>query len=297
MPKAIGSLVSAIVLASIACAMSAARAQDSACQRTLASTQKPAVPVHSSDDWYGSESLAVRLPPDGSWWGSGPKDGYRGHMYWWSLGYARGDESNLTVKGRRLDGDSAPARVLPTRIAWDPSFESRAMEVDISFPSAGCWEITGRYLGQTLSVVVDVPTEAPAWVVKVQAEGRQAEAADIAKRLEVWNARGIDSYSLQLYWAGPNGRRGPAEIEVRKGEIRVARYLARSNHEGAEVEADSVLRKTVPQLFATAIEAVKAGGSSSVGYDAAYEFPAEIFSRPPGKDPQVYKVLDFVVLE
>jgi hypothetical protein len=36
------------------------------------------------------------------------------------------------------------------------------MLVLVEFPSAGCWELTGRYLGQELTFVVEVPDEAPA---------------------------------------------------------------------------------------------------------------------------------------
>ena len=34
----------------------------------------------------------------------------------------------------------------------------------VMFPSAGCWEITGRYLGQELRFVVEVPSETPSWL-------------------------------------------------------------------------------------------------------------------------------------
>jgi hypothetical protein len=104
----------------------------------------------------------VILRPDGAWWGLGPKHKYRDKLFWWSLGFKPGSESNLTVTGRRLDGDSPPADVSRATNAGAPSLGGWAMLVLVEFPSAGCWELTGRYLGQELTFVVEVPDEAPA---------------------------------------------------------------------------------------------------------------------------------------
>jgi hypothetical protein len=84
---------------------------------------------------------------------------YRNKFFWWSYGFRPGSESNLVVRGRRLDRDSPPANISRTTNAHSPSLGGWTMLVGVEFPSAGCWELTGEYLGQTLSFVVNVPSE------------------------------------------------------------------------------------------------------------------------------------------
>ena len=157
--------VALVLLAGVAYSMLPAWAQDSgSCPRTLESGQKLGKPFPKSEDWYGNESLAVILRPDGVWWGMGPEHRYRDKLFWWSYGFKPGYESHLTVTGRRLDSDSPPADVSRASNAEAPSLGGWAMLVAVEFPSAGCWEITGQYLGQKLSFVVEVPTERPSWL-------------------------------------------------------------------------------------------------------------------------------------
>ena len=115
-------------------------------------------PFPSSDHWYGSESLAVVLRPDGIWRGMGPKYNYRDKLFWRSYSLKPGAESNLRVSARKPDDPSARADI------------SRPMNADLGvwtmlvlaeFPSAGCREITGQYLDQTLGLVIDVRAEEP----------------------------------------------------------------------------------------------------------------------------------------
>jgi len=115
-------------------------------------------PFPSSDHWFGSESLAVILPPGGVWMGMGPEHRYRDKLFWWSHGFRPGSESNLVVRGRRLDRESPPADISRATNAHSPSLGGWTMLVAVEFPSAGCWEITGEYLGQKLSFVVSVPS-------------------------------------------------------------------------------------------------------------------------------------------
>jgi hypothetical protein len=65
---------------------------------------------------------------------------------------------NLVVRGRRLDRDAPPADISRTTNAHSPSLGGWTMLVAVEFPSPGCWEITGEYLGQKLSFVVSVPS-------------------------------------------------------------------------------------------------------------------------------------------
>jgi|SRR5688572_17138959 len=135
----------------------AARAADGvACPRTLGTSDMLGKPFPSSDRWYGSESLAVILRPDGIWRGMGPNSNFRDKLFWWSQGFKPGLEANLTVTGKRLDADSPPAEISKTTNAHADSLGGWAMLVGVEFPSAGCWQLTGKYLGQELSFVVEV---------------------------------------------------------------------------------------------------------------------------------------------
>src|SRR5688572_12718339 len=152
---------SAILFAPIA-----AQAADAACPRTLGSNDMLGKPFPSSARWYGSETLAVILRPDGIWRGMGPSHNFRDKLFWWSEGFKPGLESNLKVTGKRLDADSGPADISSATNAKAESLGGWAMLVGVEFPSAGCWKITGSYLGQELSFVVEVsaddPTSGPA---------------------------------------------------------------------------------------------------------------------------------------
>lgn len=127
------------------------------CPKTVGSAHLLGKQFPSSDTWYGSDALAVVVPSNGIWRGMGREHGYRDKLFWWSPGFRPGMESNLTVTAIRIDGESSPATVTrPTnaKIASGPG--GWMMLVIIEFPSAGCWEITGRYPGQALSFVVEV---------------------------------------------------------------------------------------------------------------------------------------------
>jgi Family of unknown function (DUF6174) len=139
--------------------------------------------------------------------------------------------------------------------------------------------------------------------VVVQAEEPGAEALeDLSTREAQWDARGIDSYRFKVWFAGAAGRLGPAEISVAGGKIVSAHYINWSSEHGSwepgsEVEADSKLRKTVPQLFAVATEAVKSGFRWRLGSKEPYEFPDEIAGHSANGDDFIYKVYDFVVTQ
>lgn len=74
--------------------------------------------------------------------------------FWWSADY-RGPstepEPPITVVGRRLDGPGDFTTVGGTHAMADFGV---AMLAGAAFPSAGCWELTGRYRGTELSYVV-----------------------------------------------------------------------------------------------------------------------------------------------
>jgi hypothetical protein len=69
----------------------------------------------------------------------------------------------LKVTAKRLDGSSPPADISAATNAGGPSLGGWTMLVMVEFPSSGCWEITGEYLGQVLDFVVEVQgDESPA---------------------------------------------------------------------------------------------------------------------------------------
>lgn len=84
-----------------------AQAQRPACPTTTPPGESLGKPFPPSETWYGSETLAVILPPEGIWLGSA-KLHYRGKLFWWSYGFEPGSESHLKVSGRRLAGAAPP---------------------------------------------------------------------------------------------------------------------------------------------------------------------------------------------
>lgn len=118
------------------------------CPRTMAGS-----PL--SDHWYGSDSFAVQLPAEGAWPTTAPDHLIAVKLIWRSAGFRPGMESTLAVTVKPLNGTQPTAVVLGTTNAKHESFGGWAMMTGIDFPDAGCWEITGRYLGQELRFVVE----------------------------------------------------------------------------------------------------------------------------------------------
>jgi hypothetical protein len=106
--------------------------------------------------------LAVMLPVEGIWRGLGSRYRFREKLFWWSSGFKPGLESNLRVSARKLDGSGARGDISPPTNAHAPDLGGWTMLVMVEFPSPGCWEITGQYLGQTLKFVVEARPDQPA---------------------------------------------------------------------------------------------------------------------------------------
>ncbi len=71
-------------------------------------------------------------------------------IYQLKWAWYRFKDGKLEITGRRLDGPSKPLE------AWIPDGygESGFQVTGISFPTAGCWEVTGRLGDDTLTFVV-----------------------------------------------------------------------------------------------------------------------------------------------
>ena len=113
-------------------------------------------PLPKSANWHGSEALAVQLPQTGTWPTTAPGAAISVKLFWWSAGFRPGMESNLNVTIRELSGAPVTAEISKPTNAHAPSLGGWTMLTGIHFPQPGCWEITGQYLGQSLSFVVEV---------------------------------------------------------------------------------------------------------------------------------------------
>ncbi|MBX3061663.1 MAG: hypothetical protein KF726_01735 [Anaerolineae bacterium] len=106
--------------------------------------------------WYGTDELWTELPLDGVW-ASLPQqpEGYFQKLPFWSDGFWWLDDPqpSLSVTGRRLDGDAAPA-IMSMASGIYAENEGSLMLLGATFPTPGCWQITAEYKGSTLSYVI-----------------------------------------------------------------------------------------------------------------------------------------------
>ncbi len=77
---------------------------------------------------------------------------FRQKMQWWLQGYDFRTEPipKLKVTGRRLDAPAAPLITEVSNVARELPY----MMVGMNFPTLGCWEITGHYETDELTLVV-----------------------------------------------------------------------------------------------------------------------------------------------
>lgn len=112
---------------------------------------------------YGNASIAVALnPPNGHLVaGHLPGGGSRatinksGSIYakygWWRSG----DDARLKISGHRLDA-TAPRLVADVPNGYGTGFQATGL----TFPTTGCWRVTGRFKSAQLSFTVRV-TKSP----------------------------------------------------------------------------------------------------------------------------------------
>lgn len=155
--------------ASVACAaipavpegFSVVTSTDSSVPSTCAVT-RPALPLFVPSDpqsrnppgpsqfWYGTNDLWTALPLSGVWGRATSTMPYREKIFWQSASYQGEAVPDITVTGRRLDGDSAPFGVDRPTSASGPGI-GRSMLVAVDFPTRGCWQVTAEYAGHSLS--------------------------------------------------------------------------------------------------------------------------------------------------
>jgi hypothetical protein len=115
---------------------------------------------HGPDQfWYGTESLWTLLGIEGTWNIHDnvleSQGAYRTKLTYWRRGFdwRRELEPGLIVIAKRLDRQAPPVAADPAHAVY---IAGPGMMTGIDIPSNGCWEITARYSGDSLSFVVSV---------------------------------------------------------------------------------------------------------------------------------------------
>lgn len=116
---------------------------------------------HGPDQfWYGTESLWTLLGVDGVWHMhsnvSENKGLYITKLTYWRRGFdwRREPKPALTANAKRLDREAPIVAADPANAVFVTT-DKPAMMTGIDIP-IGCWEITARYSGHSLSFVVSV---------------------------------------------------------------------------------------------------------------------------------------------
>src|SRR6266404_3467451 len=113
--------------------------------------------------WLGSEKLWTEGSKSGVWEWEPHKPGHEHDVQpltvkisWGSVDYywRKEPRPNLTLTGRRLDGEAPPLLLMPMTNIAGPNARHGFMLSGVYVPTPGCWEITGEYRGEKLSFVV-----------------------------------------------------------------------------------------------------------------------------------------------
>ena len=127
---------------------------DENCPRTIFADKTFSEPWPQEFSWFGSDSLAATFPNDGIWPTTVPGHGIAVKLFWYAPGFEPGMEQDFVGRIERLDEGPNDAVIFP------PTNAGLAGDVwtiltGIDFKSAGCWRVTGKYLGQSLEFVVE----------------------------------------------------------------------------------------------------------------------------------------------
>ena len=134
-------------------------------QEQADSTAAPACPLSEPSWLKPPEDSAVLNPPDfghyfvnedrsiwaSAWWIGQEEEYLRASEEGIKVGWFRPAGAELEITGRRIDGD-APALEADIPCCYPTRFQATGL----SFPTAGCWEVTARAAESELSFVVSV---------------------------------------------------------------------------------------------------------------------------------------------
>ena len=114
--------------------------------------------------WLGTNALWTSLNQDGIWRGIASEHGVRDKFWWWREGWTPSLERNspdpgLKVTARRLDGEAPSVKV--GRVTSGLLGSGWAMLLILELPTEGCWEVTGNFQAEVVSMVVYVPPFEP----------------------------------------------------------------------------------------------------------------------------------------
>jgi hypothetical protein len=109
--------------------------------------------------WLGTNALWTSLYADGIWRGVIAPGGIRDKFWWWREGWTPETDRNangpgLIVTARRLDREAPP--INGGRATNGKLDTGWAMLLALELPE-GCWEVTGNYRSESVSMVVYVP--------------------------------------------------------------------------------------------------------------------------------------------
>ena len=143
----------------MSCSFQPANATEN-CPRTIGADKVFSDPWPQASSWFGTEALAVVLPENGIWPTTVPGHLIAVKVFWYSKEFpARSDtwsDTGFTARIKRLDEGPNDAVISNPNWAGGGSMgENWTMLTGIDFRSPGCWEISGVYLGQSLTFVVE----------------------------------------------------------------------------------------------------------------------------------------------
>lgn len=113
--------------------------------------------------YFGSDDFWTILPENGTWGTQHDQPTYdRRKIAWFSRSFwwLSGQESQLKVQARKLDGSNISIHGGRATNGFLPNRQESFMLSSIEFPSTGCWEITAQFRGQELkfTVLVTAPS-------------------------------------------------------------------------------------------------------------------------------------------
>lgn len=146
--------ITSLVLLTIA---SLANAEGATCDPSQPSKVQTEASLPFEDRWFGSNALAVgALPDDGVFTLFETSEWISPRLFWWAPGFRPGLESRLIVHVRSLGSGFYAYANIPVTNARIEGSDAWLMMTGLPELRAGCYEITGEYESQQLTIVVKV---------------------------------------------------------------------------------------------------------------------------------------------